>query len=192
MDPAYVIDALKRAPEYCINTVVYSHRMIKDVPELFDDPKRAGILTMLADEAHKYDLKVWLWLHELEGVPDRFMADGRVLMDKKGFWDWLVARYERLFTEYPIFDGIMLTFHETRYKIFNDYQVQSSLSKPKRFTRLINPIDNVCKKYDKDFVVRAFFYEPEQLQWFSDGLKVVHSQVMLQTKCMPHAWDPGS
>ena len=85
MDPAYVIDALKKAPEYYINTVVYSHRMIKDVPELFDDPKRVGILTMLADEAHKYDLKVWLWLHELEGVPDRFLASSTTVMSGVSF-----------------------------------------------------------------------------------------------------------
>ena len=190
LDPPYVIDALGRAKDYDINTVIYSHRMIANVPHLFNEPVRARILMMLADEAHKYDLKVWLWLHELEGVPDQFLADGRIQIDKEGFWDWLAARYERLFTKCPVFDGIMLTFHETEYKIFRDSEVQSSLSIPERFARMINTIDDVCAKYDKDFVVRSFLYEPKELQWFSDGLKKVHSRVMLQAKCMPHDFSP--
>ena len=190
LDPVYVTESLKKAPDYNINTVIYSHRMIADLPELFNEPRRARILTMLADEAHSYDLKVWLWLHELAGVPDEYMKDNRVQMDKKGFWKWLKKRYQRLVDEYPMFDGVMLTFHETENMIFRDSDVETRLSKPERFTRLINTIDDVLKAKNKDFVVRAFFYNPIELEWFSEGLKKVHPRVMLQAKCMPHDFSP--
>jgi hypothetical protein len=84
----------------------------------------------------------------------------------------------------------MLTFHETQYKIFDPKQVHSELSMPERFAKMINTIDAVCSRHKKDFIVRSFLYEPEEMEWFRQGYGKTGPNVMVQTKCEPHDWDP--
>ncbi len=191
LDTEYVTKVLELAQDYEINTVVYSHDMIWAVSDLYDGTSRCKELRQLADQAHEKNLKVWLWIHELEhDVPKRYLTDGKVHLDRQGFWDWLNEKYEKLFQDFPEFDGLLLTFHETEYKIFRDSEVSSELSMPERFANLINTIDEVCAKYSKDLVVRSFLYEPQEIRWFEEGLRQVSSGVMLQAKCVPHDWQP--
>jgi hypothetical protein len=151
LDSSYVSKAMKRAGEYNINTVVFSHGMIGEVSQLYSDPRRAAELRKLAAEAHDLDLKVWIWIHELEfDVPKRYL-DGAVHLDRPGFWDWLEGKYDKLFVDYPEFDGILLTFRETKYKIFQKDAVKSKLSIPERFAKMINTVDNV-----RDLEIRRF------------------------------------
>ncbi len=187
----YVRGAMQKAGNYQVNTVVFSHGMIGEVSQLYDGSDRAEQLRTLAQEAHGLHLRVWIWIHELENdVPKQYRDGGGVNLDRAGFWDWLRDKYERLFADFPEFDGILLTFHETRYKIFQENSVKSKLSMPDRFAKMINTIDEACAKYQKDFVVRSFLYEPQELEWFAQGLQQVHPRVMLQSKCVPHDWQP--
>ena len=191
LDVNYVSRTQRKALEYDINTVVYSHGMVRRVSQMYDGTPRAADLKQLAAEADDLGLKVWLWIHELEeDVPARYLNDGVVQMDRPGFWDWLTAKYEKFITDFPEFDGFILTFHETEYKIFDDGEVNSELSKPDRFAKLINTIDAVCQKYGKDLIVRSFLYEPQQMEWFAEGLTKIDKRVMLQSKCVPHDWEP--
>jgi hypothetical protein len=84
----------------------------------------------------------------------------------------------------------MLTFEESPYPIFDRGRVASVLPMAERFTRLIDTIDAVCRHYGKDFIVRSFFYEPEQMEWFQEGYAKTNSHVTIQTKCETHDWDP--
>jgi len=191
LDVPYVRKVMHRAAAYQINTVVFSHGMIGEVSQLYEPGDRGATLRDLARRAHALDLRVWIWVHELENdVPGRYLSDGDVYLDRPGFWDWLRGKYARLFADYPEFGGILLTFHETKHKIFRESDVRSRLSMPERFAKMINTIDDACAEYDKDFVVRSFLYEPRELQWFAEGLKHVHRRVMLQSKCVPHDWQP--
>jgi len=190
LKPAYVLDAMKLAQRYDINTVVFSHEMVGYASELLDNPSRGTQLTRLTAAAHSENLKVWIWVREFEKAPQQFMAGGKVQMDRPGFWDWVASRYTRLFTEYPTFDGLMLTFEESPYPIFDPKKVDSSLPMPARFTRLIDAIGDVCRRYHKQFIVRSFFYEPDQMEWFKEGYSKTNPDIMLQTKCEPHDWDP--
>lgn len=52
MNTAYVLDAMKLAAEYDVNTVVFSHGMIGEVSQLFDGTGRAEQLRQLAKKAH--------------------------------------------------------------------------------------------------------------------------------------------
>ncbi len=190
LDPAYVSATMKLARDYDVNTVVFSHGMIGYASQLFDGSDRGARLRRLAQEAHSRNLRVWIWVRELQNVPERF-RDGKVVqLDRPGLWEWLAARYERVFTEYPEFDGLILTFHETEYKIFRPDQVASSLSMPERFTKMINTIGEVCRRRNKDFIVRSFLYEPRELEWFREGYAKTAPHVMIQTKCEPHDWHP--
>lgn len=190
LDDNYVFNVMKMANQYNVNTVVFSHGMIGETSQLFDGTDRGSRLRNLSVKAHELGLKVWIWIHELDNVPQQFLNNKIVQLDRAGFWDWLESRYEQVFKVYPEFDGIMLTFHETEYKIFDNTEVNSSLSMPDRFAKLMNVMNKVCLKYNKDFIVRTFVYEPEQLEWVKQGLLKSDSNIMIQTKCVPHDWDP--
>jgi len=190
LDVSYVSRTLKLTKNYNVNTVIYSHDMVRKVSQLYDATDRGKKLTKLARRAHDLDLRVWIWIHELESdVPSHFLESGVVYMDRPDFWNWLSSKYERLFTDHPEFDGIVMTLSETEYKIFGK-NVHSELSMPDRFAKIINTIDDVCRKNNKDFIVRSFLYEPQEMQWFSEGLKKVNPHVMLMSKCVPHDWQP--
>ncbi len=126
LKPAYVSQTLKLAKNYDVNTVVFSHEMIGYASQLFDGTDRGEKLRQLANQAHAQNLRVWIWVREFQDVPDRFLENRVVQLDRPGFWDWLASRYEEVFTKYPEFDGVILTFHETQYKVFDPKQVASA------------------------------------------------------------------
>jgi len=194
MNPDYVKKVMSFAEDYDINTVCFSHKMIGETSELYSDvgfSQRGEELRQLAMDADAKNLKSWIWVHELDNVPEKYLEDKTVQMDKRGFWSWLEKRYMKLFEDFPEFDGIILTFHETQYKIFSDTQVSSKLSKPDRFGKMVATINKACLKYNKDFVVRTFLYEPEQLDWVKEGLlKADAGNIIVQSKCVPHDWQP--
>jgi len=190
LDMPYVSKVMRLASGYDVNTVVFSHNMIGYVSHLYDGTNRGEKLRKLANEAKAQNLRVWIWVRELQDVPAQFKEGDVVQLDRPGLWDWLSRRYEKLFSDYPEFDGLILTFHETEYKIFNPKEVSSSLSMPERFTKLINTIAKVAEKHQKDLIVRSFLYEPQEVQWFREGFEKTPQRVMIQTKCEPHDWDP--
>ena len=190
LDPDYTIAQIPRAPEFQVNVVILSHEIIWKVSDLYDGTERGAAIRRIVHAAHDEGLQVWVWVHELEDVPPRFRIGKQVQMDRPGFWDWLEDRYERLFQDYPELDGIVLTFHETEHKVFYENEVRSRLSIPDRFARMINTIADVCIEHDKNIVVREFTYEPDELEWFSQGLANVRPQVMLQAKDVPHDFQP--
>jgi len=201
MDVDYVSDMIKLAPQYNINTVIFSHGMIYNSRDLYygDDRhldgthkgKERGLkLMQLAREAHDQDLQVWIWVHELANVPQKYFKDKKVQIDYPGFWDWLTARYDSVFTDFPEFGGIILTFRETQYPVIDEKRVASKLSMPDRIAKLINSIDKVCHKHDKKLIVRGFFAEPIRLEWFKKALQQIDNRVIVQSKCVPHDWQP--
>jgi hypothetical protein len=181
---------MKLARQYDVNTVVFSHDMLGYASELVDGSSRGATLTQLAKAAHAEKLKAWIWVREFQDVPQRFLSNGVVQLDRPGFWEWLANRYDQVFSKYPDFDGLMLTFDETPYRVFDRKKAQSALSMPDRFAKVMNTLDAVAVRYNKDFIVRSFVYEPEEMQWFKEGYAKTGSHVVIQTKCEPHDWDP--
>jgi hypothetical protein len=205
MKPDYVRRVMKEAGNYGVNAVVFSQAMIGKATEILDatDSSREGSagedwrpnrrgrqLQELAAEANRLGLKVIFWIHELEYVPPRFLKDGKVRFDDEGLTPWIQNKYRALFRHYPECDGIMLTFHETQYKIFDESQVQSRLSMPERFVRLIDTLDTVCRESGKTLIVREFVYEPRELAWLREGLRKASDRIIIQSKCVPHDWEP--
>ncbi len=197
LDMDYCKRVMDKAPDYDINTIVFSHEMIWTTMELYGSserkPKKEAVgekLRELAEYAHSKNLRVWIWTHEFADVPTKYLKDGIVQMDASGFWKWLEDRYTKMFVDFPEFDGLMMTFHETEYKIFDNSEVASKRSMPDRFQKLINTIYKSCKKNKKELIVRTFVYEPEELQWLKEGLDKVSDDVIVQSKCIPHDWQP--
>jgi hypothetical protein len=68
--------------------------------------------------------------------------------------------------------------------------VASSISPEKRVARLIDDMAAVCKRFGKDFFVRTFSYEPQELKYILAGLAECKSDVIVMSKCVPHDWQP--
>jgi len=186
----YIQKVIDLAPQFDITHVVFSHSIVWYSEELLIDARRGRDVDELAARAHKRGIKAWVWTHEINGVPEKFVKDGKVLIDEKGFWDWEKDKYRTLFTRFKNIDGLVLTFHETTVKVYDDKDVISRLSKPARVTKLINSMYDVCKEFGKDLTVRTFAYEPEELEFIKEGLKGTDRAIHVQSKEVPHEWDP--
>ena len=213
-NPRYIERTLELAPEYNVNTVVFSHAIMWYAEEIFYDHYKPRYINLWSEKAHRLGLKAWVWTHELNAVPLEFLtgpqgkprarkysawigklhedfeADARVNIDKPEFWNWVKAKYEKLFTIIPEVDGLILSMHETPYRIFADDAVVSKLSKPERITKLITVINEVCREYNKRLVVRTFVIEAEELEWIHAGINDSPADVIVMTKVVPHDWYP--
>ncbi|MCG8389323.1 MAG: hypothetical protein MJA30_27460 [Cytophagales bacterium] len=197
LDVEYCKKVIDRSKDYNINTIILSHGIIWTTMQLYDksshgkpDATRPGKIRELAQYIKSKGLKTWIWTHEFADVPSKYLENDIVQMDRRGFWKWLEGRYDQVLKEFPEFDGFLITFHEAQYRIFNNAQVNSKLPMPERFQKLINVLHKACKKYGKDLVVRTFVYEPEQLKWLEEGLQKVDDDIIVQSKCVPHDWQP--
>lgn len=190
-DESYIRRVIKHARDYDINIIVLSHEIIKYVSQLYEEKERVALIGRICEAAHKQGLQVYIWPHELEhDVPPEYFNQNVIDVDRPGFWDWLGEKYEKLCVDFPQFDGFVFTFHETPYKVFDKDQVQSEFPASSLFARMINTINAPCLRHDKEVVVRSFFYEPEEIEWFRKGMEHVDDNVILQCKCVPHDWDP--
>lgn len=189
-DMSYINRVIDLAPQYGINEIQLSHRIIMDAHQPLNNSKLAEDINSICQRAHKKGLKVSVWTHELAEVPSDFVTDNRVDMENPRLWKWLQEKYDRLFQTCANIDGIVLTFHETEVPVYHDSKVISRLTPAERVARLIDVIAGVCKSRGKYLVVRSFCYEPSELQFIKDGFALAKSDFTVMTKCQPHDWQP--
>lgn len=197
-DLDYIQNVFQLAPRYNINTIVFSHGMLGAIHDLYEGgvdgnspfkgDEHGKKLNKLAQDAEKKGIKTWIWIHELEDIPDRFIKNNIVQLDDPKLYDFLKERYRKTFEDFPAFDGIMLTFHETKYKLFDDSEAVSEMSPSRRFAKITNTIYEVCEEFEKDMVVRTFVYTPEELEWARKGFSMTDPEVMIQSKTVPQDW----
>lgn len=186
----YLQKVIDLTPQFDITHIVFSHSIVWYSEELLNDARRGKDVNELAARAHRRGLKAWVWTHEINGVPEKFIKDGKVLIDEKAFWDWEKDKYRTLFTRFKNLDGLVLTFHETTVKVYDDNDVISKMPKPARVTKLINSLYEVCQEFGKDLTIRTFAYEPNELEFIKEGMKGTDPAINVQSKVVPHEWDP--
>jgi len=189
-DERYLMSALERSREFGVNTIVLSHQIVAHAEQVLNEPDRAARIRRVTAKARSLGHKVFLWTHELADVPEQFVVGRRVKLDDPLLWRWLQAKYRALFSSLPGIDGIVVTFHETKVKVFRDRDVISHEAPPQRLARLICELAEVCRACRKRLIVRTFFYEPRELEWMKQALVDVPADVMVMTKQVPHDWQP--
>lgn len=197
LDTSYTFNVLKEAEEYDVNTLLLSHGAISYTMELYEEkyePKtlseQGKQLKAIAKAADAKNIDTYIWIHELGDIPPKFLKDEKVDFDNPKFWDYMENRYNSVFKDYPEFDGIQLTFHETHFKVFDSSDVISSLPMPKRFYKLINTVHQICKEYDKKLIVRTFLYTPQEYAWMQEGLAMLDDDLIIENKYVPNDWQP--
>src|SRR5581483_11895695 len=119
-------EAVNRAPDYGVNFVIFSHDFFRSVegflastddadpkhppawtkqlntPEYFHIiPGWQSDLRHIGELAQSKHLPYYLWVHEFDDVPKRFIKDRRVDMDDPDLLPYIRQRYERLLAAVP-------------------------------------------------------------------------------------------
>jgi hypothetical protein len=208
-------EAIRRAPAYGVNFVIFSHELFRSVEGFLAsdddaDPKHppAAVkelltgesfriipgwksdLRRLGDLAAKQGLATYLWVHEFDDVPKRFIKRGRVDMDDPGLFPYLERRYERLLAAMPGITGFVLTLHESDLRVFRQMHVASADDVPTRIRRVSRLLYDVLKRHGKQLIVRNFFYEPLEMQYFATAIAGLPDDVIVMSKDTAHEFHP--
>jgi len=189
-DEQYLDRMLALAPAYGINSVQFSHGVVHHAHQVLQDTSKAAMLRRLIARAHKHHLQAFIWTHELEHVPARFINDNRLQFDDPELWRWLAQKYERLYRLLPELDGLVLTLTETEYRANDERRVHSTLPAGERLARLANAINRVGLALGKQLVVRTFAQTPQQMSGLKPALALMDTSIIIMTKCVPFDWNP--
>lgn len=209
--------AIQRAPDYGVNFFIFSHSLFRSVEgflvsdETLDPNERFPHLSKLyaASEGHtkphptwqrdllhvaslaeKRGIPYYLWIHEFDDMPDTFLVEGDVNYDHPGLFAYIKKRYETLLHIVPDTAGFVLTFHESNYKIFRHSEVRSKLDIPERVYRLTKLIYEVAKEHNKKLILRNFFYEPQEMEYFRQAIARLPDDIIIMSKTTFHEFDP--
>lgn len=190
----YNMDHMKRlvdlAAQNNVNRIQLSHEIVMDVEEPLNNPQLVKDINTVCEWAQAKGIKVDMWTHELNGIPQELLKDGKANLDDPKLWEFVTSKYDKLFKLCPKLDGLVLTMQETAMSIYHEDAVASSITPEKRVARLIDDLAKVCEKFKKDFFVRTFSYEPAELKYIMEGLALCESDPIVMTKCVPHDWQP--
>jgi len=210
-----VSEAIRKAPEYGVNFFIFSHALFDHVDPFLNDPVRQHEIQQLGALADTEKIAWYLWLHEFDDIPDRFMVGPRgaadeqiarsvtgegssasfrlgqrVNMDDPALMEYLRNRYDRLLTMCPTAAGVVLTLHESDKKIFRNAEVQSKLPVNERIYVISKLIYDVCKKHNKKLILRNFFYEPKEMEYFAMAVPKLPDDIIIMSKDVVHDFDP--
>ena len=208
-------EAVRRAPGYGVNFLIFSHELFRSVEGFLAsdddlDPVNPPVrikelktgshfelhpgwqhdIRRLGDLAAAKHLSYYLWIHEFDDVPRRFLIQNRVNLDDPGLLQYLDQRYERLLAAVPGCAGFVLTFHESDRKLFRDTEVSSAVGVPERMVRVTKVIHDVLARHGRQLILRNFFYEPEEMRSFKEALAQLPDDIIVMSKDTTHEFHP--
>gem|GEM_PF-1304871 len=224
-------EAVKRAPAYGVNFFIFSHDFFRSVegflastddvaptnppawvndlhrPEYFRIiPHWQSDLRHIGDLAKAEHIPYYLWVHEFDDVPKRFLKPRSpevtdpglggpvrtncVDMEDPELWKYLDQRYERLLQAVPDCAGFVLTLHESDFKVFRNGDVVSHDDVPGRIQKVTLLVYHVLKRHHKQLILRNFFYEPQEMEYFKAALAGLPDDIIVMSKDTTHEFQP--
>jgi len=187
-DMEYLREAIAAAPSFDINHIQLSHGIVHHGEQLIEDQRRQHDVAELARLCHDRGIEIFIWVHELNAVPDEFKTDGRPDLDRAGFWEWMARKYDRLFDAGPTIDGIVVSLSEGQYHVYSESRVGSKLSPAERVTKLLEVMSDVCRRRGKKIYCRTFGESPFARQ----GIFAAPPDVFVMSKVTNGDWQPYS
>ena len=182
--------AIDKAPAYGVNFFIFSHDLFRSVDTFLKSPERQRDVLEMGARAKSVRIPYYLWVHEFDDIPDRFKSGKRVNFDDPSLFQYLEDRYDRLFRAAPDTAGLVVTFHESNNKIFRNREVASALPVPDRLYRISRFFYEVCKRHHKQLILRDFFYEPLEMEYFASALAKLPDDLIVMSKDTCHEFDP--
>lgn len=186
----HIKQLIDMAAEQKINRIQLSHDLLMYASEPVDKPQLAKDINTICDLAHAKGIKVVVWTRQLADIPEEFNKDGKIDLTNPATWRAIQGIYEKLFAVCPGIDGVVITTSEGSVSIGNDTKVLSDIPAADRQAKLIDTIDEVCRKHGKEIWCRSFAYMPKDLRVLQDGIKKAKADVIAMPKCVPHDWQP--
>jgi hypothetical protein len=189
-DMTHVQFVIDECAPHGIDAIQLSHDIIMNASDLPD-----SFVEQAVAYAQSAGVDCYIWTHELQDVPTEYQSGGRVLFDNPALWTWLRSRYVAAFDEMPDLDGVVLTFAETEWKVYEDADVISALPPEQRVAKLIEEMHDVCSDYGRKLVVRTFVYYPDELDFLRQAferlaLTLGPDDITVMSKEVPHDWEP--
>jgi hypothetical protein len=225
-------EAVNRAPDYGVNFFIFSHEFFRSVegflastddvdpkhpparlkdlhtPEYFRIiPHWQSDLKHIGDLATAKGIPYYLWVHEFDDVPNRFLKENEPELKDPGFetepkrhqcvdmenpelFQYLDDRYERLLKAVPSTAGFVLTLHESDFKVFRNRDVLSRDDVPERIRKVTMVLYNVLKRHNKQLILRNFFYEPKEMEYLQKALATLPDDIIVMSKDTTHEFHP--
>jgi hypothetical protein len=203
-EPAYVTEMIGRAQDAGMNTISLSHEIVMNAEEILHDWHRYKHLKQFCSEAHRRNMEVYLWNHQINNPPEQLITRDEAGIrwldfDNDLLRDWLYNRYQRVSDRVPNCDGIILSLTESEWQIQRDAsepawlnicrnRARSRLSPAERMARVINTMRDSLHARGKRLIVRDFLRSPAEMEAFADALGDVPDDVWVLTKCVPNDW----
>src|SRR5581483_4487437 len=208
-------EAVHRAPDYGVNFLIFSPEFFRSVegflastddadpknppawvkdlhtPEYFRIiPHWQSDLRRLGDQATAEGIPYYLWVHEFDDVPNRFLKNKRVDMEDPGLFPYLEQRYERLLQAVPGTAGFVLTLHECDFKVFRNKDVISKDDVPTRIVKVATLLHDILQRHHKQLILRNFFYEPLEMEYFRQAVERLPDDIVIMSKDTTHEFQP--
>ncbi len=176
----------------CIRAVHLSHLLCHHADDLLDDPARAEHNRQVAALYQSIGLETWAWTHEVHHPPAHLLDDqGRLRLDDPQLDRWLNEKYARFFEEsLPGLTGLVLTFAETQFAVYQDQKVISRQPPRQRVMALIDRMRDICHRHGKRLAVRDFVYRLSEVRTMGETLQEIAPDVAVMSKIVPHDWHP--
>ena len=183
-------EAINKAPEYGVNFFIFSHQFFRSVDGFLKSSERQRDVLEAAALAQQKKIAVYIWVHEFDDIPDKYKTGRRVNFDAPELFQYLERRYDQLLAVVPGAAGLVVTFHESNNKIFRNSEVASKLPVPERLYRISRFFYDLCKKHNKQLIIRNFFYEPLEMDYFAAALARLPDDLVVMSKDTCHEFDP--
>ncbi|MCG6186474.1 hypothetical protein [Maribellus maritimus] len=118
------LHTLEASANYKVNQLQLSYDICHELRDVKHQWNR-NIVNNLTEKAHETGInEVLVWdhaLYDLKYYPERFTINGKINLDKRDFWEWIIEDYEKMLNKIPDIDGIVLTLNDTETKIENQH-----------------------------------------------------------------------
>jgi hypothetical protein len=179
------------APEYGVNTIHFSHDICHNADDLICNPTQAAHVRRLADLYRDAGLALWCWTHEVRNPPEALVSGDKLLADDQRLTVHLEEKYERFFTEtLPGLDGLVLTFAETQFPVYQNDRIISKRDRMERTEQLIGCMRDICHRHGKRIAIRDFVYRVDEVEAFREVIARLPADIIVMSKCVPHDWQP--
>ena len=192
MDAAYIDTVIAAAKARGVRAIQFSHKLCHNAEDVLNNPEHAAEVATMVQAVRAAGLEAWCWTHEFVTPPEEYLdADGRLRCDEPGLADYLRDKYARLCTEVlPGLSGIIVTFAECRYPVYQDHRVVSECTPQERTRRLIDQLYAALKPHGLRLAVRDFVYRVDEVEAMGHALAGLPEDVVIMSKAVPHDWHP--
>ncbi|MCP4177624.1 MAG: hypothetical protein GY756_07645 [bacterium] len=173
-NPDNVKNTIAASAKYEANHIQLSQDIIMNIDDITGDDTesktKVELINTATDQAHKNNMKVYIWCHEFSNVEEGTVVDfsdptAQIWTDRK-------AAYKKGLAKIPKIDGIILMFGSAPTSIWDE--IKSSSSQKQRLCKTVEYIGGyIVNDLKKELFIRTFLHEPDEITWFQEGLPLV-------------------